>query len=292
MRFFKKPLYDAVEILKLCANSYEQARTEGLKNRLLASEADIHNAAAAYESAASSTLLHTLPQMKAVGGPGTATQADMSRVYDRKMASADGPARHIYDKLKSSSTHQKCPLCGSRIISELDHHLPKSAYPSYALLPINLVPSCIDCNKTKQTKAATCVQKAPIHPYYDDFYSETWLYAAVVKDDPPALTYRVVAPTSWDAVKEARAQNHLRTLQLDKYFSVEAGSMLTDIRHHLVGEFEHGGAAAVRSYLEAEAETRWMAHRNSWQAAAYAALASSDWFCAEGFKKVPKPLHH
>lgn len=284
MRSLRKPTEDAVALLVACADSYAQNRTEDRKRRLLASVQAIGQSALRYDAAAAATQLHTLPQTLDVGGPGTASRDDMSAAYDAKMAGANGPGRAIYDKLKNATS--KCPLCGSRVVTQLDHHLPKKRYPAYALLPINLVPSCTDCNKEKLIDFPSSAVEETIHPYYDDYVSETWLHADVQQTAPPSLTFSVRAPTSWSALKKMRAENHPKAFKLQKYFSVEAGAMLTDIREHLLAEGRRAGASAVQEYLESEAATRRAVRLNSWEVAAYTALAASAWFCQTGYTLI------
>jgi hypothetical protein len=43
----------------------------------------------------------------------------------------------------------------------------------------------------------------------------------------------------------------------------------------------------TKAHLLAQAKKRRRAFRNSWQAALYDGLATSDWFCSDGIKEVP-----
>ena len=63
---------------------------------------------------------------------------------------ADG-GRKYYDKIKAIPKYSKCPFCGVGIVSTLDHYLPKTKYPTYALTPVNLIACCADCNKNKKS---------------------------------------------------------------------------------------------------------------------------------------------
>jgi hypothetical protein len=63
-----------------------------------------------------------------------------------------------------------CPYCAlTRNPYELDHFLPRSEYPEYSILTLNLVPSCPECNsklKGRQYKTDGNI-RAFLHPYYD-----------------------------------------------------------------------------------------------------------------------------
>lgn len=44
----------------------------------------------------------------------------------------------------------KCPYCMISAHSTFDHYLDKSSYPEYALLSLNLIPACAECNSLKR----------------------------------------------------------------------------------------------------------------------------------------------
>jgi 5-methylcytosine-specific restriction endonuclease McrA len=97
----------------------------------------------------------------------------------------DGPIvtgifrKRVYDPLLALANHGRCPFCNERDASTLDHYLPKSIFPEFAILPINLIPCCKDCNHEKGEHKADSETKQLIHPYYDDIDSQQWLYASV-----------------------------------------------------------------------------------------------------------------
>jgi len=70
----------------------------------------------------------------------------------------------------------RCPICdcsfGYSQVT-LDHILPKSKFPIYAITPINLVPTCHNCNIRKGTKVPSKV----LHPYFHKF--ETFEYLSI-----------------------------------------------------------------------------------------------------------------
>lgn len=43
----------------------------------------------------------------------------------------------------------KCPLCGVRDVTDLDHYAPRSIFPEYSVHPRNLIPTCHECNLEK-----------------------------------------------------------------------------------------------------------------------------------------------
>lgn len=63
---------------------------------------------------------------------------------------------------------KRCPICDCSFAYSqvtLDHILPKSKYPIYSIIPINLVPICYNCNMKK----GQVVPKDVLHPYFHSF---------------------------------------------------------------------------------------------------------------------------
>lgn len=45
-----------------------------------------------------------------------------------------------------------CPICEVNLVQTMDHFIPKSQYPLFAIHPKNLIPSCQTCNQHKSEK--------------------------------------------------------------------------------------------------------------------------------------------
>lgn len=71
------------------------------------------------------------------------TKKDAVKIYENRFTPS-GVRVHFYDQLKSL-----CPVCDAQLASQLDHVLPKSQFPQYVVTPLNLVPLCASCNKSK-----------------------------------------------------------------------------------------------------------------------------------------------
>lgn len=246
-------------------------------------KASLEAAERQFEAAASSATLHCLPREKDVDG-GVVTAEEMSGLYGSQFARKHARGRTIYDQLIALAEHGLCPLCGQRPVSTLDHHLPKSIFPSLAIAILNLIPACADCNKTKRDHAPLKAAEQTLHPYFDDFSKDRWLHAKVVETDPPSLTFFVNAPVHWSDLSRMRAEHHLQTFALAKLFATQAAQELSNIRDFVSKLYDRAGSAAVRDHLVEQAASREAAYRNSWQTAMYASLAASHWYCSGGFR--------
>lgn len=273
-----EPEKTSAETLEKCTSRIRKA---DLKKRLREAESEVVAAEEAFTDAATNVVLHTLPkssfQLKNVTGE------EMTVLYDSRMAKKTAPGRAIYDELLLAPRHGRCPLCGQRTVSTLDHHLPKVEYPALAIVPLNLVPSCSDCNKIKGSSVPTSPDDETLHPYFDDIESDLWLSAKVVEVRPPGLRFFVAPPPAWSDSTCARVQSHFRKFNLPSLYASQAAQELSSINFHLKQLLHAGGSSAVYQFLCDQAQSRRHAYLNSWQSATYTALSDSVWFCNGGF---------
>jgi hypothetical protein len=266
-------------------SSISRVRDADLKRRLQQIVPDIIAASRAYDAAAKVTELHLVPVVASIRN--LVSSREMSAVYDYRMAKSGSPGRTIYDAILSAPKHGRCPLCGHRIVSTLDHHLPKSSYPALAVAPLNLVPACADCNKSKLDVRPATSSVETIHPYFDELGAEVWLQAAVLEGDFVALHFFVDIPVTWSGVLGDRVQNHFNMLGLGALYASQAGQELASIYGYLRNLAISAGEEAVRLYLTDHVASCERVGANSWQAAMYRALANSIWFCNVGVMLEP-----
>ncbi len=235
-----------------------------------------------YGRAANAGELNTIATADNVGG--VVTKQEMAVVYNSRMAQKRALGRSIYDKLLSSSPHARCPLCGQRTVSTLDHHLPMAHYPALVVAPDNLVPACMDCNKAKLDGIPQKGEEVTLHPYFDCIQDDRWLYANVKKVKPASLHFFVVPHKSWDYLTKLRVPRHFEVFKLAKLYAVQAAQELVNIRYYLSKLLDTAGPYGVRKHLNEMVVSREHVSKNSWQMATYEACANSDWFCRGGFK--------
>jgi hypothetical protein len=243
-------------------------------------------AATNYDAHATAGTLHLVTRSPTVGG--AVTINEMRGLYKTQMSAASGAGRSYYDALKNAAPNKKCPLCGVGVVSTLDHHLPQSKYPDLTVCPLNLVPSCGDCNKWKWAKYPISAAEQTIHPYFDDFTQAQWLHAYIDHGPPLTAQFGVVPPAGWPAIDGQRADRHFTVFKLAVLFGVNANDELALIRPTLVSLFDAGGDVAVQSHLIDEA-VKHSPRLNSWQHALYLAASNDAWFYSGGFVNIPEP---
>lgn len=291
MRRLSRPVFSAREALGLCA---ESIRDVSLKRRLEVAIPAVEAAESIYLALAGDSALYRVPSTSSVGGH--VTTDEMGRVYKQTFVRSTR-TRHIYNAIKSAPENDMCPLCGQRTVSTLDHYLPQSLHPVLSVTSINLVPACAECNKIKLAIQAAEAGEQTLHPYFDDFGDEQWLFAEVIEGTPVALFFSARAPAHWSAIQRQRIAAHFRTFALGSLYGSHSAVELGNLRGRLKIMSERMSAEQIKDYLLACEEGCAQAHVNSWQRATYQALAASDWFCRGGFdgggpvpRRVQPPL--
>ena len=285
MRAIPTPRYDAQEVYQTCINSiYNQ----NLRNRLNHVTNNIIGSAQEYVLKATTKKLFSIPPNHQENNDfviGEVTKKELQDVYSVHMVGRAKPARAIYDRLLSLAPLGRCPFCGMGYASTLDHYLPKSKYPLLSVLPLNLIPSCLDCNKEKHSDIARAEAEQCLHPYFDHqhFIDHQWLFAGVTQTSPASICFYVEPPAHWDQVSQERVKTHFNDFKLSGRFSIEASNQLANLRYTLIQHHAQFGLYGVKNHLAIEAASHLIHHRNSWQTAMFQALAASDWYCDGGF---------
>lgn len=196
------------------------------------------------------------------------------------------PSRSLYEQIRMAPAHGLCPLCGQRVVSTVDHYLPQAHYPKLNLTPINLIPACSDCNKSKLANVAKTAEQQSLHPYFDDLGDDRWLIASIQASAPPTVTFEIRPAAAWSNVLSARVTHHFRLMGLGVLYVAQAASELADISYSLEEVGEAAGAAGVRAHLDSQFRSRCARDPNSWKTALYEGLRDSDWFCTEGYRLI------
>lgn len=279
MRRLSKPTQDAGETFASCISI---VRNPATRSHLNALRPKVEAASKDFEERGIRAEWHLIAQTGAVG---PVSKEELVATYNSRMARPNTPGRSIYDEL-IVVPQRRCPLCGQRDVSTLDHYLPESCYTLLAVSPLNLVPACKDCNHKKGAAVPVSRTEQMFHPYYDNFDNGVWVKANLVDSDPLGVLYAVEQPQVWSSEKFARACYHFEMLELGALYSDHAVSELGEIKRRLRSLYEAGGAGAVRDDLEFSASSITGAHVNSWRGALYTAASAADWFCDGGFEAI------
>ncbi|ESU27084.1 hypothetical protein FLJC2902T_22620 [Flavobacterium limnosediminis JC2902] len=277
MKKIKKPEIKVKQVFTDCISIvrnpiYKQQLTNCI-DTLEAAETDLENKI-------TGNTVHEIAQNEVILG--TIVKEDMEKVYNDRMSKKGTPARDHYNTIFLSAPNGKCPFCSQRIVKTLDHYLPKSKYPIFAVTPINLIPCCSDCNKDKLVDYPTSQEEETLHPYFDDVENEVWLKAKLLQTNPIGFEYYVFPSPNRADLLNRRILNHFNSFGLNKLYSVHAIEELENNKQHFKKLFANGGYDLLRAHLKDGFDSRSSVNLNSWQTAFYCALYEDEWFCNGG----------
>ncbi|MEN8698426.1 HNH endonuclease [Bacillus infantis] len=276
MRKIKQPEFTAADVFSTCIS---KVRNKDLKKRFQAVIPYITIAEEEYRKLATKSKLYTFRDELCLNH--NVTIEEMKAVYTQRMANSRGPGYETYSILKRGTFNRTCPICGQRKVSTLDHYLPKAFYPSVVVTPINLIPACSDCNKSKLDDNPQTSEEETLHPYFDDLGSSRFLFAEIIKDDPPVVNFFIHSPVSWSKVLTEKVKNHFNSFELNLLYSIHAID-------EIVGQADYWkqlNSIDLKNQLALQAKSRRKVQPNSWQTAFYEGASQDDWFCNEGYKK-------
>lgn len=217
---------------------------------------------------------------------GDLRKAELVVLYDDGVIRSKGRPRQIYDQIKLSA-HEECPYCGGigdigyrGELSTADHFLPKSRFPAYAVLPVNLVPACRVCNGEMSDSFPTLPHDQPIHPYLDDehFFSDRWIFATIREEEPIVVDYFVAAPDHWSLNDRQRVGNHFDICKLGSRYRSRVPQEVMPLREQRTTSLKALSPLDFRNHLLSVANSTALPV-NGWKRTLYLGLAASDWFC-------------
>ncbi|MCE6958126.1 HNH endonuclease [Cereibacter sphaeroides] len=192
-------------------------------------------------------------------GPGVGDR--QYALYDTRKGSGELRRMRRKEGLKS------CPICGSPVTGDLDHYLPRAAYPEFSIMRANLIPACTHCNSGgKRTTVHGGEPRRFIHPYFDDWSGQEIWYVEIV---PPFKAAQFVplglpglgAPR--DQIVEFHLNNVLGT-QFQLSMATEWSSLPTQIK---LRDNQLSIASVTRQVDQELRVARAAKGQNSWQAA-------------------------
>lgn len=277
-----KPNITVVDTFDTCI---EAIRDTDKRTRLQGIRANVLAAQNKYDTIANAQQSHLAVEERQIAGAnGIVTVSEMTNLYDRHMARGKSRGRDSYNKIMASAPYGQCPFCGHLPVSTLDHTLPKKGFPALAVTPLNLIPSCKDCNHNKGTVFSGRADEQFFNAYYDDVTEHRWLFAEIIEGSPAGIRYFTAPPAALDQVTEDRLNFHFRKLKLASIYASQGARQLQNIRRSLGRLFDSAGVDAVRYDLRERQASCAEISVNSWDGALYEAASNNNWYCSGGFR--------
>lgn len=225
----------------------------------------------------------------AQGSPDSISNLD----FDESTAEAlRGNYSHTYEQkaladLRSSAMlncpQQVCPMCGIGSVSDLDHYLPKSRYPEFSVLALNLVPVCKRCNGLKLDLIGTESGRF-FHAFFDDVSDVCGLLAVELEIANVGVIVEVGVNEGLPQDIYRNAVFQFENLGLREAYIAASVRELIDRIPTFTREYEIGGPVAVAYSARMQAKHfRKVYGPQYWKVALYEAIEASSSFCDGGF---------
>ncbi len=186
---------------------------------------------------------------------------DFVKIYEQRFVPQKREGRTFYSQIMQTARQGRCPYCGVSHVSTLDHVFPKKDYSVLSVEPLNLVPSCRDCNTDKKTSYD--LGDPTIHPYFDDTDTDIWLYCTVVNNQ---FIFSVKKPNNFNEKLFKRIERTFIDLKLGILYEFQANNEFSDIKclissmHTLFDKQQHL-SSMIKSFEKVKL--------NSWKVAMY-----------------------
>ena len=274
MRKIEKPSFLVSEVLEDCI---ENLQNQELKQELLNSKNIFTSEETDFEEKIKDNNLYLVEQNKVISE--TINSSVLKSIYSDRMVKKKNKGRKYYDSIFISAPNGKCPFCSVRLVGALDHYLPKSKYPILSITPVNLVPSCNDCNKGKLVDFPSTSEEETLHPYYDDIENYNWLKSRIVTLKPIKFEFYVSPPNDWSILLKKRLKKHFSDYHLNNLYSIHAVEEFENIKRQITKLYEEIGTNQLKEHIWDCYESRYSVNKNSWQSAFYKCLYDDNDFC-------------
>lgn len=154
----------------------------------------------------------------------------INKVYEQKFAPKGSIGRKYYDSIIGNAKG-RCPICGGGKLKNLDHFLPKSKYPLLCVTPINLIPTCRDCNMEKGATVSEDYYEIPFHPYLE-IMNDEWVECdlSFYLDKTFSIKFKNGFDESLNPDMWRKYEAHMRINDLAATFNSRAEEELENIR--------------------------------------------------------------
>lgn len=212
----------------------------------------------------------------------------MKKLYTGQFAHKGCCTYKFYNIIRSSQ--HTCAYCSSssRSVSQLDHYLPKSIFPSLAVSPVNLIPICSDCNSKKGDYYSIKKDEMIIHPYFDDFanLSFDFIKCTVIEKVPIGFSFSIEKLQGWSDCTYNRVVKHFQMLGLEDLYRTDFEAIFEPYVRFFKMVYEDGNIDDVKKTIMQLIKSYKSSNTFPWHYAGFNAILNSEWF----FKNFPYNL--
>ncbi|MEK4236205.1 HNH endonuclease [Paenibacillus sp. FSL H7-0714] len=204
----------------------------------------------------------------------------MVSIYDNRLSKKNSPSYKYYEQIKGKI---KCPYCNfpSRDAIELDHYLPKSHFPTFAVTANNLVPICVECNQIKDNYYSIDISKMLIHPYYDLEIERVveFLKCRIFEDLHIGFEFFIERLPGWSNDFFERVKYHFSKLEVDKLYQGDfVAEFNVKIQEMKLFFAETGDIQDVKKSLQRRIDALRIEKIRPWEYVGLISILENNWF--------------
>ena len=207
---------------------------------------------------------------------------DLEDCYNTSTKELDTLKKHIRS-MQPPIIYNTCQYCGIGVPNSFDHYLPKSTFPEFAVLSLNLLPCCSVCNGHKGIVFLVDGERQFVNLYFDPLPQTRYLFVDIdYEDGLPMATYRLSNVSGIDPLLFRRIETHFTRLNLYLRYSVSAVEVFSDARTSAQTHCTAVSPVEVRAYLGREAGRLMREYsQNYWKAVLFDELSQTTQFIDE-----------
>jgi 5-methylcytosine-specific restriction endonuclease McrA len=176
----------------------------------------------------------------------------------------------------------ECQYCNISEPNTFDHYLPKTEFPEFSALSINLIPCCSKCNTEKGEEWLQLGVRKIINFYYDPLPNIQYLNCTIsYKGGVPQANFSInpaVIPIGLRTV----ITNHYDTLDLFDRYKKKSNSEITDVLNAISPNAGLLNRAQIQNSLQFESASMQASKgTNYWRAIIRLALANTNRFLTD-----------
>ena len=248
MRLVKR---DGLPSIEEMVNALPRDLDDGIKGQLIQYISNLHEA---YEEKAESSKLYELRIDELSCAKPDVFTGDKAKSWYKRLRKESRGIFSRFPNTKNRDNNAICPICEGVLSTKvtLEHIIPKGGDGEYrlAILPINLVKCCEECNTTRHRKKSDCADNSEINLYYESFAIDNLIkvdFAESDNDFTPNIKFQI--ENEFEQISEKRIKHFIDIYNLEKTYNhrvkLEYQKIITVLRN-----FPLTSKTIVVSYLK------------------------------------------
>lgn len=206
---------------------------------------------------------------------GSEEAIDLQHCYDV----ATIPLKKLKERIDSTQSEARCQYCGIDETSTLDHYLPKTRFPEFSMLAINLIPSCSRCNLLKGDRWLLDGKRSVLNLYFDTIPLDRFLFAKIdFLMDSPRMDFFLQKPDSVSTALFQIIRVHFDTLNLSSRFRRLINEIFSEVTIEIRNAVSVDDKLILSLLADKAVNQASVYGVNNWRSAAWHAIAESPKF--------------